>query len=84
MSRRTEYCYFARFDVDANKYGYERKLLACTSRKARVELGRTMDNIKCTRSIWVDEDGNRYIRHRKFTEPLTLEYLSHHGTVTEL
>ena len=80
MARRTEYCFFS----DLENGGWKRKLLCCTSRKARVELGRTYDNIKCTRSIWKDEEGNEYIRHSRFTEPLTLEYLSAHGTVTRL
>lgn len=81
---KREYCFFGEWNDKLNDYVYKRKLLACTSRKARIELGRTMDNIRCTRSIWVDADGNEYVRHKKFTEPLTLDYLSGHGYVTRL
>lgn len=77
---RVERCFF----YDCETGSYKPKLLVCTSEKVRVELGRTYDNIKCTRSIWKDEEGNEYIRHSRFTEPLTLEYLSGHGTVTRL
>ena len=84
MSRPTKKFVFHVYDEQAGKHVNITRLLACTSQKVHLDMGRTAGNIKATRSIWKDEDGNEYVCHKRFLEPLTLEYLSGHGTITRL
>ena len=42
--------------------------IANTGKRIHCDFGRTANDIKCTRTIWIDENGVEYIKHKEFVD----------------